>query len=286
MSEQVDIRYLLGTPTSQGPVFASCPAHNDTGRANLAVYQDHTHCFRCGFHETAEAFCRRVGAEVGTLAQLPRRSVDNLDTPRRVETVSRSQVRIWHNNLVNGARKHRLTWLYDRGLNDETITHALLGHTGNYFSIPIPRGRDYCYKLRADPRYTDPTEPRYLNSRGLSGFFRVNPKGSPTVLCEGEFDALLLAQYGMDSITAFSGAGSLFEVAKYLTRKKSVIVATDNDDAGDEAWEKVKEAVPSARRLQWEQRIEGRWINDISDLLLSFPTIARGRKLREVLSGY
>lgn len=33
---------------------ARCPGHNDTGRPNLAIYDDHVHCYVCGFH--ADAF--------------------------------------------------------------------------------------------------------------------------------------------------------------------------------------------------------------------------------------
>lgn len=284
MSE-VDIRYLVGIPTSDAPVFLSCPAHNDKGRANLAVYADHTHCFRCGFHETAEAFCRRLGAEESTLAQLPKRDMAGVASLRRVETVPRSQVRIWHHNLVTGARQHRREWFYARGLNDDTISKHQLGHTGNYFSIPVASGIAWAYKLRADPTYTDPEEPRYLNSRGLAGYFRPNRGGRPTVICEGEFDALLLAQYGIDSITVFNGAGAMASLAKDFKSRRPY-VATDNDDAGDEAWDKLRAAIPGARRIAWESEIDGKYINDISDLLLTFPTIQRGRRLRELLNGH
>lgn len=97
--------------------------------------------------------------------------------------------------------------------------------------------------------------------------YRPNKGGSPVVFCEGEFDALILAQVGCDSITSTGGAGDLAKTCGFLgfnygrseRTSRPIYIATDQDDAGEEAARKLSTSYPTALRMRWSDG------NDVSD---------------------
>jgi DNA primase len=146
-----------------------------------------------------------------------------------------------------------LTYLYRRGLTDKTIRASRLGYThplgtcwglyGKPSGIVIPwyeAGRLTFLKLR------QPDSPEVSKYREL---FRDHPTiypnpeairaGKPLLICEGEFDALLLGQELADLAsvaTLGSSSNRPTEAIVSTTRIASrLILAHDVDDAGDRA---------------------------------------------------
>lgn len=185
-------------------------------------------------------------------------------------------VDVWHRTLVDGPRRERLQYLYDRGLWHTTIVKHRLGHTGDRFVIPLRRthhgnvgsvpqdvGTFLGVKLRADPRYCDPDSPKYIQkSDPKTVVYRPNQGGDPVVICEGEFDALVLSQLGCDAITSTGGSGSLAKTIGPMPFNRPVYIATDMDDSGNAAARELAELFPTARRVRWTDAV------DVSERLL------------------
>ena len=271
-----DIRYLVGTPRGDAPLKINCPFHEDD-TPSYAVYADGAKCFGCGAYETTAQFIARVGGDPSALPtahRLRSQPAPAPDTPAEVGL----RLRTWQRTLLEGARSPRQQWFLARGFWQSSISRFGFGHTGDRFSIPCGDS----YQLRSDPLYCDEEEPRFLSHKGFpSQIVRPNPYGSTHVICEGPLDAYLLAQFGYDAITTSGGAGSLAPMLEQaLSWRLRVVIATDLDEAGEEAATQLQLAFPNSRRVMWQ---EGK---DITDFICSVPEARRGSWLARVLEGW
>jgi hypothetical protein len=183
--------------------------------------------------------------------------------------------------LLRGARQARASWFTARGFSPHSLERFRFGHTGERFVIPFWYDGEFRgYKLRRDERYCDPDEQKYLNPKGMPGvIIRPNPRGNPTVITEGELDAYLLAQWGLDAVTTTSGAGSLRNLLRSeqgLLRER-VFVLLDNDEAGQEA----ADHITSESNLLHNIRLPTG--NDITEYLAGIDAVERGSALRSLL---
>jgi DNA primase len=145
------------------------------------------------------------------------------------------------------------TYLHQRGLTDETIRNHRIGYThplgtcwgvfGKPSGIVIPwfqAGRLAFLKIR---QHDSPEVSKYRELFRDHPTIYPNPEaiwaGKPLVICEGEFDALLLGQELADLaavVTLGSAANRPTEAIVAMTRNASrLILAHDADDAGDRA---------------------------------------------------
>jgi len=277
----IDLRYAVGRPGDRPYIRIHCPYHEDD-TPSLAVYHDHAWCYGgCGY-VSAEQLLDTLNANPDLLPKLSPREAQTLK--ERADPPSRALIRVWHRTLVEGPRQHRMEWLLRRGLHRHTIRQHLLGHTGMWFVIPVlHRERVLGYRLRRDDAYCDPDLPRYKQPVGQPDLlFRPNPRGSPTVVCEGELDALLLAQYGVDAITNTAGSSALpNRIHRVLEQKRGTIyVATDQDDAGEETAKRIAERFPGrVKRLRWQGG------KDVTEALSQVSEMDRITTLRRWLYG-
>jgi DNA primase len=264
-------------------VLVHCPFHDDS-TPSLALYPDHAFCFGgCGWiplEELSEEL-KRV-AERQVVRQ--RRCGCHLPLERLLTLVEP-----WAWNLLEGPRRHRLSWLEARGIDAAAARRFRLGHTGAWFVIPVLRGREVMgVRFRRDPYYLDEDAgPRYRNPKGQPVLlYRPNPGGWPLVVTEGEFDAMLLCLVGCDAVTATAGAGSLVSLleregilGQYRRGGAVLQVATDQDAAGEQVvrqlvgrgvrvcrwrWEggkDVSEVLGEVPRSEWPSRVR-RWIRE------------------------
>lgn len=277
---------------SRNPIWVRCPSHNDS-RASYAIYPDGAYCFVCGYSERFSGILERLESD-----EQYKEHYFSVDTERIGRSTQRNisgepeqryepLVRYWNKTLLEGPRQHRLRYLLEkRGLLRSTVERYLIGHTGDYFSIPIisqPGNRVTGYKLRRDDSYCYPDEPKYRNSSGGGGrVYRPNPEGVPTIICEGEFDALLVSQFGADGITSTAGAGSLFRfVGPLLNTRQRTYLAIDRDEPGLKAESDFRAAYPSLRTLNFSTTDE--YFKDISDFLVAqdYPASALNKLIRE-----
>ena len=133
------------------------------------------------------------------------------------------------------------------------IDKHLLGWNGTRITIPI-RNRDGAVaflKLRKDPEDRSDC-PKMLTTPGshaeLYGWERVLAKPENIIICEGEFDRLVLESRGFAAVTSTGGAGTfLSEWAEAFREIPNVYVCFDRDQAGQRGAEHVARLIPHTR---------------------------------------
>jgi DNA primase len=157
--------------------------------------------------------------------------------------------------LVYHRRLPQRLWKYlnERGISNDVIHKHLLGWNGRRITIPIPgrEGRISFFKLAKDPE--DQSDgPKMLSTRGahaeLYGWDRMLAKGDQIIICEGEFDRLVLEGQGFAAVTSTGGAMTFRpEWAEALKEIPKIFICFDNDAAGRLGVEQVARLIPNAR---------------------------------------
>jgi hypothetical protein len=137
----------------------------------------------------------------------------------------------------------RLECLHARGLRLDTPENNRIGHCGNAFTIPVP-GDDAM--LHADKT------PKYWGTRGANAVMLYRPvRDRPPVfrqehvyLCEGELDALRVAQESYPAVSLTNGCNAFkpehLPLVEGLSR---IYVMYDQDAPGRAAAEKVQQLI-------------------------------------------
>lgn len=252
-----DIRTLITDrlPRGKRPVMTHCPnpAHDDS-TPSYAVYPDGGKCFGCGFYESAMEVITRLNATVRDIPLFDAHAVIEEEVRKGRDADYPAKVRLW-SRVLRTYREDRIQYLSEqRYLSEKTIETYQIGHTGSHFSFPIwDEQRELVgYKLRLDPLYSDPLirkPAKYINAPGMENtIFRAGSgiDGASYILCEGELDAILLAQYGHEAITTTSGVESILKphVINYIVhRGDHVVINLDNDEAGARVTEELTYAL-------------------------------------------
>jgi len=273
--ERLNLSELFGVPEGTRYVFLHCPAHGDQGRPNLAVYPDGAYCFACGYRESPADLLARIGPGPHHLPGGARGGRGTGGIERDWEAgVRGADLPPWE-----GAFQERQRSPQDRGISATLARRFRIGYSGVSFVLPYrdEDGRVIGYKERADPELSLPW--RYRNTPGLgTRLFRPNPTGGPMVVVEGEFDALALAELGVDGVTTATGAGGLMTLP--LPRRRG-LVATDWDEAGEQAAAALLRRYPGLRRLP----PPAPGVKDVSEWLGKLPVGERWQRLRRWLEG-
>jgi DNA primase len=177
-----------------------------------------------------------------------------------------SLAREYHRNLPERIRDYLRR---ERGIADEVLDLHLLGWNGARITIPIPdrAGSIAFFKLAKSP--DDKTEsPKMLATRGtraeLYGWERVLVKPDRIIICEGEFDRLVLESRGFPAVTSTGGASTFRpEWAGAFREIPHVYVCLDNDDAGHEGAKRIARLIPQAQIVRLPEDVgEG---GDVTD---------------------
>lgn len=172
-------------------------------------------------------------------------------TPKPTSTtrtkLTEANVEAWH---TAGKRADWLIrWLEEkRGYTLETIERFQLGWDGQRVTLPI---RDADGKLVNVRRRRDPRDPDQAAQGKVIGITaganeaRLWPldtlaTSAEVILCEGEWDTILLRQLGFDNaLTVTSGAGIFRPEWVPLFEGKTVTIIYDNDEAGRRGEQRV-----------------------------------------------
>jgi DNA primase len=147
-------------------------------------------------------------------------------------------------------------YLNERGISDILIDFHLLGWNGNRITIPIfnRQGELAFFKLARDPE--DPVlAPKMLATSGgyaeLYGWEVLATEPKQIVICEGEFDRMVLEEKGFLAVTSTSGAGTFrAEWAKAFENVPNVYICYDNDEAGRVGASRVAELMAHAKVVE------------------------------------
>ncbi len=128
-----------------------------------------------------------------------------------------------------------------RMISDDIISARKLGYDGNSITIPIFNEFGFCVNIR---RYNPSRDAKIISYRKGYGKIELFPKENLDgtnyiILCEGEFDVMLLESHGYEAVTATAGADSWHEDFNPYFDNKRVYICYDNDKAGEKGAENV-----------------------------------------------
>ncbi len=160
--------------------------------------------------------------------------------------------RLFHDALPMRIREY----LNHRGIRDAVIDTHLLGWDGRRITIPIfdRDGRVAFFKRAKDPD-DDTPGPKMLTPAGCSaelyGWERLRGEPPRIVICEGEFDRLVLEGHGLAAVTATGGAGVFRrEWAATFASVPEVFICFDRDEAGRHGAVRVGQLIPHGKIVE------------------------------------
>ena len=163
-------------------------------------------------------------------------------------------------------------YLNARGIPDEVIDSQILGWNGWRITIPIynQQGEVVFFRLAKDPDDARPAA-KMLSSPGSSvelyGWDEVLKRPEGIIICEGEFDRLLLQAQGFAAVTSTGGAATFRpQWAEKIRQIENVYLCFDNDQAGRNGSQVVALMIPQAKVVQWPPEVgEG---GDVTDFFV------------------
>lgn len=145
-----------------------------------------------------------------------------------------------------------ITYLHGRGLTDAVLKRNKITWDGERIVIPIfdKDGIWLFNKYRRDP--ASDSGPKYTYDKGATSALYGAEKltgTDPVIICEGEFDSLILEAKGLTGVSSTGGAGT-FKLEWFdLLAGKDVYVCFDNDTAGLQGMERITKMHPETRAI-------------------------------------
>ena len=224
-------------------LFGGCDDNSREGEAHLYFNS-----------ETGQYDCKKCGAKgnIFTLAEhLGDSNKDIFLSEIQKPTKTKTRITPKFVEELNLAISDRIRgYLNNRGITDEIISDHKLGWGKFYgkwwITIPITdiKGKYQFLKLRKDPDDSS-NEIKYKfypagSSATVYGWESIKSNVSPLVICEGEFDRLILNSFGISAITSTAGAGTFKkEWFDYLKPFSEIYIAFDKDEVGQREAEKI-----------------------------------------------
>ena len=164
------------------------------------------------------------------------------------------------------------TYLNTRGIPDATIDLHLLGWNGSRITIPITNrdGNITHFKLAKDPE-DQGSGAKMLATPGsrleLYGWEVTLSKPERIIICEGEFDRLVLASQGFPAVTSTGGPRNFLKTwAPDFDGIREIYLCFDRDIEGQEGALKVGQLLPQAKLVELPDEVgEG---GDVTDFFV------------------
>jgi DNA primase len=244
--DQVTLDQLV---SADGSCKARCaaPNHQDS-HPSMHVYEDHVHCFSCGFHgdvtdvwaasrgfdhpiEAALDLAREFGIELPEIGAKTRQTAQKR---REKEDQYLAQARACHRALERHPQVRE--WWKERGFGKELQERFLLGANKDGTAAVMPfwhRGRVQSLirrKLQGEPRYLYPRAEDFAD--GYRPLFIPGPVRAGAFVVEGPIDALAVTAVGESAIAV--GGADISEYQRHELQKLSgpFHVLPDADDTG------------------------------------------------------
>lgn len=273
---------------------ATCPFHSGDSKASFHIDKNGRYkCFGCeasgdlfnfyaklnglnckdDFPQVIEELARDFGV---TISKNGKKS--------RIQYIPESVVNNLHEKLFNSQKIKYLKQV--RGLTEDVIKTYKLGFDGQRYTIPVPTKSGHYRDIRRyDPNYAPKILPwnTFHNKKtaqelgvklvetedgsklkpkkagdGSAYLFPLHPKDplekDEIIVCEGEFDALKAISEGYNAIANTCGVKSWKDDWTEKLEGKDVILALDNDQAGEEETKDRARKLSKAKHLkilQW-----------------------------------
>jgi DNA primase len=183
-------------------------------------------------------------------------------------TSPRNIAAFYHRQLPADVR----AYLKGRGIPDRTIDEYLLGWNGTRITIPV-FGRDgevASFRFAKSPQ--DATgSAKVVSAPGVTvdlyGWETLAREPHRVVICEGEFDRLVLEARGFPAVTSTGGAGSFLPAwAPYFEHIRRVYICFDRDAAGAAGAAHVKAILPQAKMVRLPREVGEK--GDVTDFFV------------------
>jgi hypothetical protein len=144
-------------------------------------------------------------------------------------------------------------YLNNRGIPDHTVDEKLLGWNGSRITIPVFGLSGDVVQFRYAKSPTDTSDSPKVRSDVASGpelygweSLAKNPKRA--IICEGEFDRLVLEARGFPAVTSTAGANTFLDAwLPHFEGVRHVYICFDRDETGEAAARSLKVRLPRAR---------------------------------------
>jgi 5S rRNA maturation endonuclease (ribonuclease M5) len=223
----------------------ACPFNN----CDADSRPNEAHCYITA--DTGLYDCKKCG-EQGNLITLAKHLGDKIkhgDTKAPSKATPQLEpglIEKCHKALPDSIRRY----LNGRLITDELIDDYQLGYGKfygrNWITIPIAdeRGEWSFLKLRQDPQDADnPDKYKFYPMGSSAAIFNLQAlQGNEDliVICEGEFDSLVLQSQGIQAITSTAGAGTFKqEWLDELSSVQKIYLCLDKDEAGQQGTERL-----------------------------------------------
>ncbi len=217
-----------GCDSDSRPGEAHCYMESETGV---------NHCKKCNSSGNLPSLARFLGDELKSnstkASKKEKTSKPELVTPEQVET--------WHKALTVDLR----TYLNNRGIPDELINKFKLGlgtfYGKGWITIPVKdiNGNHVLVKLRKLPDDVSDSPKMLVYPKGSEHqLYNIEAikENSEIIICEGEFDCLVLLANGIPAITSTGGCTTFKdEWLEYIKGLDKVTVCFDKDEPGKKA---------------------------------------------------
>jgi hypothetical protein len=276
-AEKVLKPWLHGRPASDGEWRGFCPYCEDpetskTPSASFHLPSGVWHCVgKCGAGGSIRALVRNIKAG---------KFKGNRDKPVADDKVrdikgkrplpSERQVKLWYKKLL-GNTKMMQVMTEKRGLTKETLKKYRIGFDGQRITIPIYDVDGELvnirrYKYNAREHKDKMVSWGYGHGEGRIYGYETLAEHDEVLLCEGELDRLIALQEGLPAVTHTAGAPTFkAEWAKHF-KGKTVYIAYDEDQAGDQGAQKVRRVLENSAeaiyRVKLNTEIKG---GDVTD---------------------
>jgi len=265
-------------------VFADCDAGRKPSEWRLYFNKETSQydCKRCGEQGNIHDLRKHFGDAIEEIltdiaASAPKTPVKK----KAIESITLTEelVEKLHASLPERIR----LYLNKRGISDAIINQQKLGwgdfYGRSWITIPVKNmeGSYALLKLRKDPEDVSDVSKMMVYPKGarheIYGWELLKGTSSHLVLCEGEFDRLVLLSNGIAAVTGTGGAGTFKdEWAPHFVKTESVYICFDRDDAGNTGATKVLSKLleldhDNAFRIDLPEMGEGQ--KDVTDYFVS-----------------
>jgi twinkle protein len=233
-----------------------CPDGDRERKFSINLIHGAFMCFHlnsCGIKGSFWDFQRKLGDD----PELLNKNRVFLKTKNKTYQRPKEEIVITKDNKV-------IEYLKKRGFTEDTIEHFKIGSKDDNVIFPMYRnGQLVNFKGRSiKDKHT-----MWMQKDGEAILFnRDSIMDDTLVICEGEYDAMALYQYGIDAVSVPNGSSGLSWLEnewEYLETFKDIQICFDNDDAGREG------AVVLATRLGlWRCSLVALPLKDANECLL------------------
>lgn len=237
-------------------LFSNCDSDSPDREGHLYFNAETSqyNCKKCGVKGNIFTLVEHLGDTKSDVLLNAHRKARNTS---RAATLSPTVVEACNHEMPDRIRKY----LNNRGITDELIKEYALGYGEfygqNWITIPVKdnSGKFYFLKLRRDPANDDTDQDKskvfpFGKEAQIYGWETLKEAEDKIVICEGEFDRLVLLSKGVVAITSTGGSGTFKkEWMPYFAHIKNLYVCYDLDEAGSNGSKRVLDLFDKNERI-------------------------------------